>query len=152
MCLWWSRSWCGCFVRTLRVSQGPKCRSKHSKWHKVFAFNSNTKLVLLLTDNMIKHTMMYPEVYFMDCTGRANRQKRELFISVVRSPSGKCFMSNVTVIPSGDDHLFLTCLLPHTSILTYIVSSCSNREGMGISLHYSFHFSEIIWWHHRPKE
>ena len=38
-------------------------------------FDSNTKLVLLLsfsTDNMIKRTMMYPEVYFMDCTGRAN--------------------------------------------------------------------------------
>ena len=86
-------------------------------------FDSNTKLVLLLsfsTDKMIKCTMMYPEVYFMDCTGRANRQKRELFISVVRSPAGKCFMSNVTVIPSGVDPCFLTCLL-HTAItLIYI--------------------------------
>ena len=44
-------------------------------------FDSNTKLVLLLSfsmDKMIKCTMMYPEVYFMDCTGRANCQKREL--------------------------------------------------------------------------
>ena len=86
-------------------------------------FDSNTKLVLLLsfsTDEMIKCTMMYPEVYFMDCTGRANRQKRELFISVVCSPAGKCFMSNVTVIPSGVDPCFLTCLLPNTFILTNI--------------------------------
>lgn len=86
-------------------------------------FDSNTKLVLLLsfsTNEMIKCTMMYPEVYFMDCTGRANRQKRELFISVVRSPAGKCFMSNVTVIPSGVDPCFLTCLLPNTFILTTI--------------------------------
>ena len=86
--------------------------------------DSNTKLVLLLsfsTDEMIKRTMMYPEVYFLDCTGWASHQKRELFISVVRSPSGKCFMSNVTVIPSGDDLCFLTCLFfSNTSILTYI--------------------------------
>ena len=53
-------------------------------------FDNKTKLVLLLsfsTNKMIKQTMMYPEVYFMDCTGKANCQKRELFISVVRSPS-----------------------------------------------------------------
>ena len=126
----------------------PNIQSDIKHLRESLTFDSNTKLVRLLsffTDNMIKCTMMYPEVYFMDCTGRANRQKRELFISVVCSPSGKCFMSNVMVIPSGDDHLFLTCLLPHTSILTYIVSSCSNREGMGILLHYSFHFSQIIW-------
>ena len=73
-------------------------------------FDSNKKLVLLLSfsmDNMIKCTMMYPEAYFIDFTGRANHLKRELFISVVCSTSGKYLMSNVTVIPSGDDHLFI---------------------------------------------
>ena len=101
----------------------PNIQSDIKHLRESLTFDSNTKLVLLLsfsTDDMIKRTMMYPEVYFMDCTGRANRQKRELFISVVRSPSGKCFMSNVTVIPSGDDPSFLTCLLPNTIILTYI--------------------------------
>ncbi len=101
----------------------PNIQSDIEHLRESLTFDSNTKLVLLLsfsTDKMIKRTMMYPEVYFMDCTGRANRQKRELFISVVRSPSGKCFMSNVTVIPSGDDPSFLTCLLPNTIILTYI--------------------------------
>ena len=77
-------------------------------------FDSKTKLVLLLsfaTNEMVKRTMMYPEVYFMDCTRRANRQKRELFISVVRSPSGKCYMSNVTVIPSCDlIQFFMSCI------------------------------------------
>ena len=41
-------------------------------------FDNKTKLVLLLafsTNEMIKQTMMYPEFYFMDCTGRANWQK-----------------------------------------------------------------------------
>ncbi len=42
--------------------------------------DNKTKLVHLLsfsTNEMIKQTMMYPEVYFMDCTGRANHQKRD---------------------------------------------------------------------------
>ena len=38
MCLWWSGSWCGCFVRTYRASQGPKCWFKHLKWYKAFAW------------------------------------------------------------------------------------------------------------------
>ncbi len=101
----------------------PNIQSDIEHLRESLTFDSNTKLVLLLsfsTDDMIKRTMMYPEVYFMDCTGRANRQKRELFISVVRSPAGKCFMSNVTVIPSVMDPCFLTCLLPNTFILTNI--------------------------------
>ena len=101
----------------------PNIQSDIKHLRESLTFDSNTKLVLLLsfsTDDMIKRTMMYPEVYFMDCTGRANHQKRELFILVVHTPSGKCFMSNVTVIPSGDDPSFLTCLLPNTIILTYI--------------------------------
>lgn len=83
----------------------PSIQSDIKHLRSSLTFDRKTKLVLLLsfsTDDMIRRTMMYPEVYFMDCTGRANRQKRELFISVVRSPSGKCFMSNVTVIPSGE--------------------------------------------------
>ena len=101
----------------------PNIQSDIKHLHDSLTFDSKTKLVLLLSfsmDDMIKQTMMYPEVYFMDCTGRANRQKRELFISVVCSPSGKYFMSNVTVIPSGDDPSFLTCLVPNTIIFTYI--------------------------------
>ncbi len=135
----------GC-PKVLNVEPNIESDIKHLR--ESLTFDSNTKLVLLLSfsmDDMIKRTMMYPEVYFMDCTGRANHQKRELVILVVHSPSGKCFMSNVTLITSGDDHSFLTCLLPHTSILTYIVSSCSNREFIGILLHCSFHFSQIIW-------
>jgi hypothetical protein len=49
-------------------------------------FDNKTNLVLLLyfsTKQMVEQKMMYPEVYFMDCTGRVNCQKRELFIYVV---------------------------------------------------------------------
>ena len=54
----------------------PNIQSDIKHFRESLSFNSNTKLVLLLSfskDNMIKHIMMYPEVYFMDCTGRANR-------------------------------------------------------------------------------
>jgi hypothetical protein len=126
----------------------PNIQSDIKDLRKSLTFDSKTKLVLLLsfsTDNMIKRTMMYPEVYFMDCTGRANQQKRELFISVVRSPSGNCYMSTVTVIPSGDDPIFLTYLLAIANVLTVIVSSCPVREGMSVPIYYSVHFSKAIW-------
>ena len=42
---------------------------------------------------------MYHEVYFMECIGWSNRHTHELFISVVRSPASKYFMSTATVIP-----------------------------------------------------
>lgn len=98
--------------RPMVLNVDPNIQSDIKDLRQSLTFDSKTKLVLLLsfaTNEMVKRTMMYPEVYFMDCTGRANRQKRELFISVVRSPSGKCYMSNVTVIPSGD--LILFCML-----------------------------------------
>ncbi len=75
----------------------------------------------------------------------ANQQKRELFISVVCCPSGNCYMSNVTVIPSGDDPIFLTYLLAIANVLTVIFSSCPVREGMGVPIYYSVHFSKAIW-------
>jgi hypothetical protein len=91
--------------RPKQLNVDPTIRGEIIDLREALTFDNKTKLVLLLsfsTNEMVKQTMMYPEVYFMDCTGRANRQKRELFISVVRSPMGKCYMSNVTVIPSGD--------------------------------------------------
>ncbi len=50
----------------------PNIQSDIQDLHKSLTFDSKTKLALLLlfsTDNMINHTMMYAEVYFMDCTG-----------------------------------------------------------------------------------
>ena len=54
-----------------------------------------------VSDKMIQETMKYPEVFFMDCTGQVNKQMREFFFSVICTPSEKCHLSNMTVIPSG---------------------------------------------------
>ena len=100
--------------RPKQLNVDPTIRGGIVDLREALIFDNKTKLFLLLsfsTNKIVKQTTMYPEVYFMDCTGRANRQKRELFISVVRSPSGKCYMSNVTVIPSGDlIQFFMLCI------------------------------------------
>lgn len=36
----------------------------------------------------------------MDCTVEVNKQKGEFFFSVIHTPSGKCHLSDTTVIPS----------------------------------------------------
>jgi len=81
-------------------------------------FDSGKKLVLMISfasDEMIQETMKYPEVFFMDCTAKVNKQKREFFFSVISTPSGKRHLSNMTVIPSGEIFcsvfLFSLCLL-----------------------------------------
>lgn len=68
------------------------------------SFDSDKKLVLIVsfaTDDMIRETMKFPEVHFIDCTSRVNRQKRDLFLSVIRSPLGRCHVSNISIMPSG---------------------------------------------------
>ena len=79
-------------------------RKSVKQLRKDFKFDNGTKLLLLLsfsTDAMVKESMKYPEVNFHDVTSRANKEKRDLFVTVGRKPSGKCFISNVTLIPSG---------------------------------------------------
>ena len=69
-----------------QLSVDPNIRREIVDLHQAPTFDNNTKRVILLsfsTNKMVKQTMMYHEVNFMDCTGRANKQKRELFISVV---------------------------------------------------------------------
>ncbi|EJK44632.1 hypothetical protein THAOC_36814, partial [Thalassiosira oceanica] len=55
-------------------------------------FNEGTKILLLLslaTDEMIRLVTAYPEVFFMDITAGTNRQKRGMFLAVVKDSYGK---------------------------------------------------------------
>jgi hypothetical protein len=100
-------------------------------------FDSGKKLVLLISfasDEMIRETMKYPEVFFMDCTARVNKQKREFFFSVIRTPSGKCHLSNMTVIPSGKrDCIFF---LSFFSDLTSTSELSIFRQIVGLQIHF----------------
>lgn len=69
----------------------------------------STRVLLLLslaTDDMIRQVVMHPQVWFMDCTHGVNRQKKDWFIMAVRTPAGKTFPGNLTVIPSGRRWVF----------------------------------------------
>ena len=99
---------------TLRTNDSVHCEIE--SLHEELIFYKDTKLVLLVsyaTDEMITIPMKYPEVYFMDCTRRANHQQRDLFLSVIRTPEGKYYMSNVTIIPSGNHELTYLFYFPH---------------------------------------
>jgi hypothetical protein len=59
------------------------------------------------SDKMIRHVMMFPEVFFMDVTANTNRQKRDLFVMVVKDASGEAYPANLTIIPSGQMWVFM---------------------------------------------
>lgn len=61
----------------------------------------------IASDKMIRHVNMFPEVFFMDVTANTNKQKRDLFVMVVKDASGECYPANLTVIPSGQLWVFL---------------------------------------------
>lgn len=89
---------------TTQLTVDDTVKMEIKKLRKELSFDSKTKLVLLIsyaTEEMVKVTMMYPEVFFVDCTGRANRQKRDVFVMVVRAPQAKCHIGNITIMPSG---------------------------------------------------
>lgn len=102
-------------------------------------FDSGKKLVLLISfasDEMIRETMKYPEVFFMDCTARVNKQKREFFFSVIRTPSGKCHLSNMTVIPSGKRYCIFLVLSLFFSVITSTSELSIFRQIVGLQIHF----------------
>lgn len=67
-------------------------------------YQKGTKILLLLslaTDEMIRLVTAYPEVFFMDVTANTNRQKRGMFLAVVKDSSGKTFPGSITIVPWG---------------------------------------------------
>lgn len=89
-----------------------------------FQIGSQAKMVLLLsfsTDSMIRDLQKNPECWFLDVTARSNLQKRNLFLSVGRKPSGNSFIGNVTLIPSGElgSFLFFRSFNPYLTLLMY---------------------------------
>ena len=73
------------------------------------ACNSGTEILLALSiasDEMVRHVQMFPEVAYMDVTSKTNRQKRDVFLMVVKDASGETFIGNVTLIPSQKRWVF----------------------------------------------
>lgn len=74
------------------------------------SFKEGTEILLALSivsDEMSRCVHMFPEVMYMDVTANTNRQKRDLFLMVVKDANGETFVGNATVIPSGKHWVFL---------------------------------------------
>lgn len=96
------------------TSQILKCptrlREELRKLKNEMSFKEGTEILLALSiasDEMIRHVNMFPEVFYMDVTANTNKQKRDVFLMVVKDACGETFVGNVTVIPSSQMWVFL---------------------------------------------
>jgi hypothetical protein len=72
-------------------------------------YRDGTEILLALSfasDEMARSVHMFPEVFYMDVTANTNRQKRDMFLMVVKDANGETFIGNATVIPSGQRWVF----------------------------------------------
>ena len=64
--------------------------------------------ISMASDKMMHAVHMFPEVFYGDVTNNTNRQKRDLFLMVVKDVNGQTFIGNATFIPSGQHWVFMT--------------------------------------------
>jgi hypothetical protein len=84
-------------------------------------------LVSICTDAMIKLVAMHPEVWFMDVTASVNKQKSDLFMLAIRTPSGRTFPGNFTFIPSGKAWVF-HCIYQYAFTSLFGKTVCSYNQ------------------------
>ena len=84
-----------------KVMTSPTLLKKELKRLKTeMKYKGGTKIVLLFSiasDEMIKVVHMNPEVMYIDVTAKTNRQKRDLFLMVVKSVCGSSFIGNANL-------------------------------------------------------
>ena len=89
-------------AKTLQTSA--KTKRDQTKLKKKMKYNDETELLLAIsitTDDMNHHVNMFPEVFYLDVTANTNKQKRDLFLMVVKDANGKAYIGNATIIPCG---------------------------------------------------
>ena len=67
-------------------------------------YKDGTEILLALSvasNNLTRCIAMFPEVSYLDVIANTNRQKRDLFLMVVKDSNGQTFIRNITAIPSG---------------------------------------------------
>ena len=66
--------------------------------------NNHSEILLSLSiadDDMQRAVHMFPEVFYMDVIANTNRQKRDLFVLVLKDASGETNIGNASVLPCG---------------------------------------------------
>ena len=116
------------------IADFPQDREKEIAEMRRSLFVKDDSTVLLLvsicTDAMIKLVAMHPEVWFMDVTSSVNKQKSDLFMLAIRTPSGRTFPGNFTFIPSGKSWVF-QCIYQYAFTSLFGTTVCSyNRLAL----------------------
>ena len=57
--------------------------------------------ITITDDDMTRHVHMFSQVFFMDVVANTNRQKRDLFLMVMKDATGECFIGIATLLPFG---------------------------------------------------
>ena len=87
-------------------------------------------LVSMATDSMIRQVAMHPEVWFCDVTAGTNLQECDLFVMVVRNPTGKHFQVTSPSFHIGKRWVFVT-LSQVAFVFLYGAVTCScNRINL----------------------
>jgi hypothetical protein len=66
------------------------------------SLKDRTEILLVISvasDDMVQSVHMFPEVFYMDVTANTNKQKRDLFLMVVKDANREIFIGNATIIP-----------------------------------------------------
>ena len=87
-----------------------KLRAELAKLKHEISFEKGNEILIALSissDQMLRHVHMFPETWLMDVTANLNRLKPDVYVMVVRDACGKCYIGNLTVIPSGQAWVFM---------------------------------------------
>jgi len=105
-------------------------RVKINEMRKRLGYKKGTEIVLMVsisTDEMARQVHMFPECWFLDCSSNTNREKRDLFLLVVKTATGKCVPGNITFIPSGEKWVF-QCIYADIFILLFGENTISRNR------------------------
>ena len=87
-----------------KIKTSRQIKREFAKLRKQMNYKKGTEILLALSlasDDMTRHVAMYPEVFYLDVTSNTNKQKRDLFLMIVKDANGHTFVGNVTIVPSG---------------------------------------------------
>ena len=72
-----------------------KMKKELKRMKKEMSFKDETEILLAISvasDDMIRSVHMFPEVFYMDVTANTKKQKRDLFLMVVKVANGETFI------------------------------------------------------------
>ena len=84
-------------------------KSELKKLRKDMSMKGGTEILLAIsiaTSSMQRAVHMFPEVIYMDIISNTNRQKRDLFLLVLKDASGETNIGNASVLPCGKKWIF----------------------------------------------